>query len=751
MFRPPFTSAPTSLARSTLIHMGVRIAIIIALTTFFSYLHIVNALRTETLVQLERSVLDRAQREQAIFVLAQDNHALLKKVLEERVLHWRQQEDPSGPFERLFAPWPDGSIRSRPEGFDGTRMPCLFIPRGVKTDARLQQSLLAAHDVLTQYGPAFHVRFTDTYISFPEGAVMLYWPAQPTWCNDATPDFNVTHFDFYALSTPEKDSLRQTVWTGIIGDPIAHTWTVSASTPLDMEGRHLATFTHDILVEQLIERTLREHLPGAYNMLLRDNGELLAHPAMETDSTAEGTGGTSFERFNPAPFQEHVNAILESIQRSPQRVANNIPAFREYAATARLNGPGWLFVTLLPESAVSSTALGVARYVLAFGMLSLLVELGIMYWVLKQQVSRPLLSLTRATDRLAGGDFHVALDLSRGDELGRLAHAFQRMASELQRREEALRQANEGLEQRVELRTQELQKVHRQLVDTARQVGRAEVATNVLHNVGNVLNSVHTSALMARERLANLKLDSVERVVGLFETHTDDLATFLTQDERGRNALPFLSRLAKHMHVEREEIHTLLNDVNRYTEHIGAIVKLQQQYARTPQHLYEPVNIAELVDDALRINHAALGRHSVRVELHLDPLPSVVTEKHKVLMILVNLISNAKYALESVPEELRCMAVRLVLHRPDRIHLSVQDNGVGIAPEMLTRIFQHGFTTRESGHGFGLHSSALAAQEMGGSLRAYSDGPGQGACFTLDLPIQPQTRPQEEPPKDSGA
>ncbi|MFY0578304.1 hypothetical protein ACN28S_31925 [Cystobacter fuscus] len=177
--------------------MGARIAIIIALTTFFSYLHIFNALRTETLVQLERGVLERVQREQAIFVLAQDNHALLKQVFEERVRFWRQ-EDPRAPFNRLFVQLPDGSTRSRLEGFDGTRMPCLFLPQGLNVDAQLQRSLLAAYDVLSQYGPAFHVRFTDTYISFPGGAIVLYWPAQPTGAMTPRPRSTSTS----SISTP---------------------------------------------------------------------------------------------------------------------------------------------------------------------------------------------------------------------------------------------------------------------------------------------------------------------------------------------------------------------------------------------------------------------------------------------------------------------------------------------------------------------------------------------------------------------
>jgi signal transduction histidine kinase len=70
-----------------------------------------------------------------------------------------------------------------------------------------------------------------------------------------------------------------------------------------------------------------------------------------------------------------------------------------------------------------------------------------------------------------------------------------------------------------------------------------------------------------------------------------------------------------------------------------------------------------------------------------------------------------------------------------RVRVSVIDNGVGIPAENLTRIFNQGFTTRKDGHGFGLHSGALAARELGGSLHVHSDGAGQGASFTLELPL----------------
>jgi two-component system, NtrC family, sensor kinase len=421
--------------------------------------------------------------------------------------------------------------------------------------------------------------------------------------------------------------------------------------------------------------------------------------------------------------------------REPGQSVLELPEYEEYLAVAKLAGPGWNFVTILPERVVSSAAFRVARYVLLFGIISLLIELVIMFWVLRQQITRPLLTYTQAADRVGAGEFTVRLDDSRDDELGRLAHAFRLMAQEVQKREGALRLSNEGLEQRVEERTRELQEVHRQLVETARQVGRAEIASNVLHNVGNVLNSVATSAQSAQDRLAGTKVESVDRVTELLEAHQADLSTFLTQDIRGRNTLPFLRQLAEHLRTERQEVLNLLGEVSRHTDHISAIIKQQQSYARTPNKLVELAQPAELVEDALSINLSALERHSIQVERQLAEMAPVPLEKHKILTILVNLISNARYALDSLPPEERRLIVSLRAPVDGRLRIEVRDNGVGIAPEMLRRIFQHGFTTRKDGHGFGLHSSALAAQEMGGSLTAHSEGLGKGATFTLELPI----------------
>jgi two-component system, NtrC family, sensor kinase len=116
-------------------------------------------------------------------------------------------------------------------------------------------------------------------------------------------------------------------------------------------------------------------------------------------------------------------------------------------------------------------------------------------------------------------------------------------------------------------------------------------------------------------------------------------------------------------------------------------------------------------------------------------MPVVRLDRARVLQILVNLISNASHALENAPGDAHQITLTVNAVAGSNLRVSVRDEGEGIPAQNLTRIFAHGFTTRKSGHGFGLHSCALAARQMGGTLTAHSDGPGRGATFTLELPI----------------
>ncbi len=281
----------------------------------------------------------------------------------------------------------------------------------------------------------------------------------------------------------------------------------------------------------------------------------------------------------------------------------------------------------------------------------------------------------------------------------------------------------------------ELERANKQLLETSRKAGMAEVATSVLHNVGNVLNSVNVSSAVISDKVKNSKIASFTKAVGLMEEHQSDLAAFLAHDERGRKLPGYLSKLAANLAYEQKEILQEVDSLAGNILHIKEIVATQQNYARV-SGITESLLVRDLVEDALRINAGGMERHGVTVMREYADTPPVLVEKHKMLQVLVNLIGNAKYACEASTQSNKQVTLR-VTHEDNWVKVSVIDTGVGISKENLARIFGYGFTTKKEGHGFGLHSSALAAKEMGGTLTVSSEGPEQGATFTLEIPVQP--------------
>jgi PAS domain S-box-containing protein len=282
------------------------------------------------------------------------------------------------------------------------------------------------------------------------------------------------------------------------------------------------------------------------------------------------------------------------------------------------------------------------------------------------------------------------------------------------------------------LAEEELDRVHNQLLVASRQAGMAEVATNVLHNVGNVLNSVNVSASMVSERIRRSKCAGLARVAALLTEHAGELATFLAGGQ-GRHLPVYLQELAAELISERDAALAELSAVRSNVEHIKEIVAMQQGYAKRGG-VIDTVDVRMLVEDSLRMNEGAFSRHGVTIVRDFEDVPLVQVDKHKVLQILVNVIRNAKYACAEAAGGTKRVTVRVRAANGSML-LSVIDTGVGIPRENLDRIFNHGFTTRPDGHGFGLHSSALAAKQLRGSLQAESGGRGQGATFTLTLPL----------------
>ena len=378
------------------------------------------------------------------------------------------------------------------------------------------------------------------------------------------------------------------------------------------------------------------------------------------------------------------------------------------------------------------TGVYVAILILAVAYLGSVVALRV--WVVKRLL-KPVQALAQSAEQAMNSAQSFRLPEKGPQEVRVLTRSLVMFAGNL---EEQVRQRTVELEREIAERKKaetEADELHDALVVASRQAGKAEVATSVLHNICNTLNSVNISVSQIETRVQGSQAHNLAAVADLVDHHADDLATFVTHDDKGKLLPKVLKEIGQILSYEQAQVLDETRSLIEHVNHIKTVISVQQSYARVA--VSESVSPDALFKDAIRLTAMGLDRHHVKVAEDFATIDSnIMTDKHKVLQILVNLITNAKEAMVQLRPDEKSLTLRTCLDDQGHVQMQVSDNGVGIAPENLTKVFTFGFTTKDDGHGYGLHGSALAAKELGGSLSVDSSGTGQGTMFTLKLPIR---------------
>lgn len=463
----PRIQGNTSLTRTTVINLFIRMLCVFILSAILSYGHMIGQSELKTQDQLQKYVTERGKREEAIFKLAVDQHAMFKQEFLEAV------KLPLSPntMTTLYL-WSDGTHRNFPEGqdlqqFDSKHKSSVFVGRGVTLTKSLLRRIGLFEKLLQHYGPAWRNRFVNTYLVAPENIAVTYWPEVPGPLM-VKGDFDVRKENFFYLSDVLHDPERQTVWTGSYHDPASPDWIVSVVTPIDNTHQHIATVGHDIILNELIQRTTSDRWSGTYNLIFRQDGNLIVHPNFASQINAKH-GNLNITELGDA----HLNRIYDLVhnqlyQAATAKVLDN-SYDREFLAVTQLSGPQWYFVTVYPKSLMQDDAWNAAEFVLLSGGIALILEIAIIYDVLRQQIAHPLQQMLQATKQLSKGDFAVHLPPERNDELGQLSNAFNQMSQQLQ-------DLFSTLEQRITERTIELQSTNQELERLSRVDGLTQIA-----------------------------------------------------------------------------------------------------------------------------------------------------------------------------------------------------------------------------------------------------------------------------------
>ncbi|HMF84985.1 MAG TPA: ATP-binding protein, partial [Nitrospiraceae bacterium] len=336
--------------------------------------------------------------------------------------------------------------------------------------------------------------------------------------------------------------------------------------------------------------------------------------------------------------------------------------------------------------------------------------------------------------------FHDVTDLDRANSSLRDANSELELSRfQILEKNQELETTNTSLQVEMSERKKaqaEREELHQQLVQASRQAGMADVASSVLHNVGNVLTSINVSTDILLKTLKKPLVGDVCRIASMFYEHQDNLQTFLTQDTKGKQIPSYLGMVAESLSGSHQTIQSELDSLVKKVDHIKQVIMSQQDIAHAG-NVREVTSVEDLMEQALMMGMPEPEKYGIRIVREYVPVPTIMTDRHHVLQILVNVIANAKNAMVEYPAKSHCLTVRIGFAHDNKgsVRFEVTDTGGGIKAEHLPRLFAQGFTTRKAGHGLGLHSAAISAKNLGGALQAQSAGEGRGATFILELPL----------------
>lgn len=728
------------LARKTLARITLRVAGVVLLSAGLSYLHAVLVLQAQAKQELQKYITERGQRESSRFQLAQSNLTLLQ---ERFLLELKQPVSPNldTEFKQVFLPWNDRTLRNFPQNrptpeFDTLRYPTASVGRteqGKTTPItpELQHRVMTAYELIGTYGAAWTKQFADLYYVSPENVNINYWRGIPLALTSPSELFQPKE-EFFYVADPQHNPSRRTAWTGGYLDPSVNIWMVSAITPLYQGDRFLGILGHDIVLTELLEKTLSDRQPGTTNMLFRSDGRLIAHPdRMKEIQAAQGQLATG-KIADP-----HLQRVFQRIKTAPDgiNVLDN-PQDDEFIAVTQLKGPDWYFVTIYPKSLLAGSAWSSAQFVLISGLSALIIEILLIAAVLRQQIATPLQQLTEASQQWASGNFEIRLDASRQDELGNLAGSFNSMAGQLKTSFDQLENVNAALADRVAELQRTVTVLHQtqaQMVQSEKMSALGNLVAGIAHEINNPIGFLNGSIKNAKEFIQDL----LEHL-NLYQTHYPT-AVAAIQDHAEDIDLEFLTA----------DLPKLLASMTGATDRIKGISTSLRTFSRADAEYKVSANLHEGLDSTLLILKYRLQANEHRPEIKVvrdyGELPPIACFSGQLNQVFMNILANAIDALDEPNQrphlaEVQAHPNQIIIRTTvegERVRIIIADNGIGMPENVRVRIFDHLFTTKSVGKGTGL-GLAIARQiivEKHDGAIAVASTTGKGTEFIIDLPL----------------
>lgn len=731
--------------------VGVPIIGISGLAIGIGYHNALSTLEVQATEQLKTYLLERGKRESQTFQQAQKNHTHLKSALLDEIKRSRST-NPDAEFDALIKPWNDGTHRnfdqSKPIAqFDAVRNSTIFVGKNVELSRSLKQDILAFHRINQAYGPAWKTNFSNLWIDSAANVSANYWHGTP-WALQAPANLDINQEEYGYIAHKDKNPDRSPRWTGVYFDAAPQQWMVSLVTPVDDEqGNHIASIGHDIMLNDLLDRTQNDTLPGTRNLILTEAGRLIVDRD-RTNDIQKANGQLMIEQLNN-PKLMHI--WQQAKQLKTETSITTSPDTSNLIGITRLMGTDWYFATIYPKQLIYDQALRNIIPIFVLSLCAVCLEILFIYFVLFKQVNQPLQQLLGATEKLSAGEFEVNLDNHRMDEVGVLSRSFSQMAEDLQTSFAQLNLQNETLESQVADRTQaltttlnDLKLAQGQLIQSEKMSGLGQMIAGIAHEINNPVSFIHGNLTPATQY--------VEDLLAHLQRYRDKDHDKITQAEIENHAeeidLEFLE----------EDLPKLLGSMRVGTDRIREIILGLRNFSRLDEAALKTVNLHDGIDSTLLIlNHRfKQNKPEILIEKNYGLFSTIDCYPSQLNQVIMNILSNSIDALELHSSHYldRMIQQQLMYGKEispwkpvitistqasdSMVEIRIHDNGPGIPESIRDRIFDPFFTTKEIGKGTGLGlsiSHTIIVDKHHGSIDCHSEM-NRGTTFTIRIPLR---------------
>lgn len=656
--------------------MSFRLTIVVLLVAFVGFWHNYQVIENRTISEIEKYVKERAERESVYFGLAERNLELFAQTFEKELL--KNNRDYQWEFSRLVKKHKNGTYgqRSNSEPIQ------IFLKKGVAVTPQIEKNVVILNKLLKRFGHSWSANFTNVWAAGIEDYGATYWPSRPTALSNLPIDHSFLNQEYMVIGLPENNPRGERRWSGPYFDIMSKDWMISLNRPIYFQGKYILSVGMDILLNDFHDRAIGNVLEGTFNLVFREDGRLITHPRY-MDDIKKSDGNFFIHDKGDQKIKDTYKLVTSAVTSVVEDKKNG-----NFLGVGRIKGPDWFFVLVFPKNNLLEIAKETAIFLVILGFLSLLVELMMLYQVITNYVKKPIEKLTRASEKIAAGDFYSRVEIDSEDEIGQLASSFNYMGEEVLKRDKQLSEQASRLEIEVQKRGHELDMQRAKSFQAAKMATLGEITSGIAHEINNPLATITLSAGAIRKRL-----------------------------EKGA--------------LTEEQLLPYLKKIEDTTQRISKIVKGLRSFSRSAESdSRSPILLSVLIDETFTLCEETLKKQNVTIHCEEIPKVEVLCRESEIIQTLLNLIQNAIDAMVSVPHKIITVSFN---ESSDYISLLIHDNGVLISEEVQEKMMNPFFTTKEigKGTGLGLFISCGLVESNGGKLTFEQNQTGKKFIVTL--------------------